>query len=197
MVAEIRYYSRTKSSSDLWETPAYFYALLNNEFQFTLDPCCEAITAKTEKYFTKSEDGLRQDWQGETVFVNPPFSEGEVWARKCYKEGQKEQTKVVMIYPPRTGTEYWHNYIMKAKEIRLCVGRVNFLLNGKPTDNANFPLCIIIFENHENKFPLLRDFHHKEYKKPFEYGQSQEEFKMRNERKFNRKITEFVEEAES
>ena len=50
------------------------------------------------------------------------------WSKKCSEEGV--HTTVVMILPPRTDTEYWHKYIMKADEIRLCKGRVNFLQNG-------------------------------------------------------------------
>jgi len=33
-----------------------------------------------------------------------------------------------MILPSRTDTYYWHKWIMKAHEIRLCKGRVNFLI---------------------------------------------------------------------
>ena len=88
---------------------------MNEEFKFTLDPCSTKENAKCKKYFTKEQDGLKQDWKGERVFVNPPFSQvndkkdRKGWVWKCYEEGIKENTLVVLILPPRTDTKYWHN----------------------------------------------------------------------------------------
>lgn len=162
-------YSRTEKSMDSWETPDYFFKLLDNQFNFTLDPCATPGNTKCKKYFTKKQDGLKQDWQGEKVFVNPPFSQindkkdRKGWVWKCYNEGIKENTLVVMILPPRTDTKYWHNYIMKANEIWFCKGRVNFLKNGKkPKKGATFPLAIVIFESENHNFPSIKYFYHKE-----------------------------------
>lgn len=47
-----------------WETPPDFFAELDKEFHFTLDPCCEPETAKCAKYYTKETDGLSQSWGG-------------------------------------------------------------------------------------------------------------------------------------
>lgn len=61
------------SKSELWATPQTFFDKLNEEFHFTLDPCATAENAKCERYFTAQEDGLSQDWGGQTVFCNPPY----------------------------------------------------------------------------------------------------------------------------
>ena len=69
-----------------WETPQEFFNQLNEEFNFTLDPCCTDENAKCEKHFTKEQDGLAQDWTGETVYCNPPYGrEMPKWIRKCYE----------------------------------------------------------------------------------------------------------------
>ena len=47
-----------------WETPPDFFAELDKEFHFTLDPCAEPETAKCSMYYTKDDDGLAQDWGG-------------------------------------------------------------------------------------------------------------------------------------
>jgi len=60
------------SKTDLWATPQGFFDALNTEFQFTLDPCANEGNAKCEKFFTEEQDGLKQDWDGEKVFCNPP-----------------------------------------------------------------------------------------------------------------------------
>lgn len=163
-------YSRTEKTSDLWQTPKYFFNLLDNKFHFTLDPCTDKNNwLGTNKFYTKKDDGLKQDWKGEQVFVNPPFSQVEDkkirkgWAWKCYNEGIKENTFVVLILPSRTDTKYFHDYIMKANEIWFCKGRVNFLLNGKKPDNgATFPLAIIIFEKFNSGYPVIKPFYHRE-----------------------------------
>jgi len=154
-------YSRTKNTVDNWETPQYFFDLLDNEFHFTLDPCASILNHKCEKFYTKEADGLTKNWMNEIVFVNPPFKNISEWCYKCYTEGLKNNTIVVMIIPSRTDTKYWHDFIMFAKEIRFCKGRVNFLKNGiKPKGGSNFPLCVVIF-NGSHDYPKISSFFHK------------------------------------
>ena len=62
------------TGKDDWETPQQFFDKLNDEFHFTLDACATPKTAKCQKFYTKSENGLTKDWQGEVVFCNPPYS---------------------------------------------------------------------------------------------------------------------------
>lgn len=64
----------TSTGKDDWETPAWLFKQLNAEFHFTLDPCCTHETAKCSKHYTPEENGLIQDWGGEIVFCNPPYS---------------------------------------------------------------------------------------------------------------------------
>lgn len=53
------------SGKDNWETPQDLFKSLNDEFHFTLDPCCTKETAKCRKFYTQEEDGLKQNWGGE------------------------------------------------------------------------------------------------------------------------------------
>ena len=132
------------SKTDEWETPQDFFDELDREFNFTLDPCATPQNAKCKKYYTKTEDGLKQDWQGETVFCNPPY--GKViknWVKKCYEESRKPNTTVVMLIPARTDTTYFHEYIYKkAKEIRFVRGRLKF---GNSKNSAPFPSMVVVF----------------------------------------------------
>lgn len=50
--------------NDEWGTPQDIFDKLNEEFNFTLDPCATEENAKCEKYYTKEDDGLHISWGG-------------------------------------------------------------------------------------------------------------------------------------
>jgi len=133
------------SKSMEWETPQDFFDRLNWRFgPFDLDPCATRESAKCDTFYTKDDDGLSQDWGGKTVFVNPPYGRGiHKWIRKAYEESRKEETRVVMLIPARPDTRYWHDYVMKAKEIHLVRGRLKF---GTSANAAPFPSAVVVFD---------------------------------------------------
>ena len=132
------------SETDLWATPQNFFDELNKEFRFTLDPCSNHENRKCDKYYTIEDNGLLQDWQGETVFCNPPYGKPmKDWVRKCYEESLKPNTLVVMLIPARTDTSYFHQYIYnKARDIRFIKGRLKF---GDAVNAAPFPSMLVVF----------------------------------------------------
>ena len=134
------------SSSGEWATPQDFFEKLNWRFgPFDLDPCATPYNTKCANFYTEVEDGLTKDWGGHIVFVNPPYGRGiEQWIVKGYQESQKQDTRVVMLIPARTDTKYWHDYVMKAKEIHFIKGRLTF---GDAKNAAPFPSAVIVFEN--------------------------------------------------
>ena len=114
-----------------WATPKSLYDILNKEFNFNFDPCP----------VNPSFNGLLVDWGGRS-FVNPPYSrEIGKWIKKGYEEYLKGKI-VVFLIPSRTDTRYFHDFIMKATEIRFIKGRLCFDDCGSP---APFPSCIAIF----------------------------------------------------
>ena len=124
-----------------WETPQDFYDNLDEEFHFTLDPCASHDSHKCEKYYTIEDDGLSKSWEGETVFMNPPY--GRVighWMKKAREESLKPNTRVVCLVPARTDTRWFHDNCMDA-ELRFIKGRIRF--SGK--DPAPFPSMIVVF----------------------------------------------------
>lgn len=131
-----------QSKNDEWSTPVDLFAKLDAEFDFDLDPCATAGNRKCNKYFTKEVDGLKQDWDGCRVFCNPPYSEIDKWVEKCYREGIKDNTIVVLLIPSRTDTRYFHNFILHRAEVRFIKGRLKF---GNAKNVAPFPSMIVIF----------------------------------------------------
>lgn len=136
------------SSKDMtWETPQEFFDELNEEFNFTLDPCATHETAKCEEYFTRFDDGLLRSWEGHTVFCNPPYGrEIGKWVRKAFLESLDPHTTVVMLIPARTDTRYFHEYIYRKAEVRFIKGRLKFKVNGQSVGSAPFPSMVVVFK---------------------------------------------------
>ena len=136
------------SKTDNWSTPQEFFEELNKEFDFTLDPCADDNNHKCEKYFTKEQDGLSQDWGGqERIFCNPPYGrEIGSWVRRCYLTNRTQGNLIVMLLPARTDTRWFHDYIYKKKnvEIRFVKGRLKF---GGCKNSAPFPSMVVVFRN--------------------------------------------------
>ena len=130
------------SQSDEWETPQGLYDELHAEFGFGLDPCATKETAKCEAWYSKEQDGLKQEWGG-VLFVNPPYSQIKHWVAKA---ANSTKAIIVMLIPARTDTRWFHEFIYhnNKAEIRFIKGRLKFS-NSK--NSAPFPSMIIIFRN--------------------------------------------------
>ena len=131
------------SDSDEWNTPIDLYTELDKRFGFTLDPCSTKENHLCKKYYTKDDNGLSKTWKGETVFVNPPYSNIKKWVEKSYYEHEKNGTTVVMLIPSRTDTRYFHEFIYHKAEIEFIKGRLHFS-NSK--NSAPFPSMIVIYD---------------------------------------------------
>lgn len=143
------------SETDVWSTPIEFFNELDNEFNFTLDPCANHENAKCPVYFTKEQDGLKQNWGGFTVFCNPPY--GRVigdWVKKAYEESKKPNTTIVMLIPARTDTKYFHDFIYHKAEIRFIRGRLKF---GDAKNSAPFPSMVVIFRSQLPTIPNQKE----------------------------------------
>lgn len=118
------------SVSDEWATPAETYAALDAEFGFADDACPLAGEA----------NGLMREWKS-PCFVNPPYSDILPWMEKAKLEADAGKT-VVLLVPSRTCTRWWHEYAMKATEIRFIRGRLKF---GGAKTGAPFPSAVVVF----------------------------------------------------
>jgi site-specific DNA-methyltransferase (adenine-specific) len=147
-----------RSGSDNWSTPPEFLRWLEKELgvDFDLDPCASAMNRKCEKFFTEKDDGLKQSWDADHVFVNPPYSNISAWVEKAIKElvaKANVKSTVAMLIPARVDTAYWHDLIgVYADEVWLLRGRIKFLWypdQSQPEsitkNSATFPSAVIVF----------------------------------------------------
>ncbi len=118
-----------------WKTPSKVYEELDKEFHFDFDPCPPL------KKITWEDHGLAIEW-GQCNFVNPPYSDIKRCVCKAYREYLKGKT-VVMLIPSRTDTIWWHDFVMRASEIRFIKGRLKF---NDEKNSAPFPSAIVVFK---------------------------------------------------
>jgi phage N-6-adenine-methyltransferase len=123
-----------------WATPPEIFEPLHAEFGFTLDACATAHNAKLPRFFTEQQDGLAQSWEGERVFMNPPYGrEIYPWTRKARDSG----TLVVGLLPASCDLKWWHEDVVDCAEVRYIRGRVRFL-NGGPYRSSGFFASVIV-----------------------------------------------------
>lgn len=149
------------NKNDEWETPKKLYRKLDQEFNFELDACASNLNHKCDKYFTKEDNALIQNWKAKSVFCNPPYSEIGAFVKKSYCECKKGNAEtVVLLCFSKTETKWFHKYILGKAEIRFIKGRVAFELNGQSGKQAPFGTMIVIWRKEQlaNEPDLMKFF---------------------------------------
>lgn len=96
-------------------TPRDFYAWLDEAFGFTVDLAAHEHNHKHVRYFSPKHDSLRQSWEGETGFLNPPYGRGiGRWLEKARAAALFERAIIVQVLPARVGTDWWRTFVMSA-----------------------------------------------------------------------------------
>lgn len=128
------------SATDLWSTPQDTFDALHAEFGFTTDVCALPENAKCLHFYTREQDGLKQQWLG-VCWMNPPYGRTiGAWIRKAYESALGGVT-VVCLVPARTDTAWWHDYCQRG-EVRFIRGRLKF---GGCENSAPFPSAVVVF----------------------------------------------------
>ena len=120
LLTELNMKNRNLDHKDDWATPPEVFVKLNEEFDFTFDPC--PYQHDIEKW-----DGLNVEW-GERNFINPPYSRKlkDAFVKKAISESKKGKL-CVMLLPVSTSTKLFHDEILpNQKEIRFFKGRIKF-----------------------------------------------------------------------
>lgn len=129
-----------------WATPKPFFDMLNREFNFTVDVCALEDTAKVSRFFTPEIDGLKQNWEDEVFFMNPPYGRGQdvySWVKKAYESARAGGTGVCLL-PLSGDTKWYHDFVMRSNEIRFVKDRIWFELNGTAA-RANHASIVVVF----------------------------------------------------
>lgn len=135
-------------------TPEVF-GPLHERFRFTVDAAALPHNAKLPRFWTLEQDGLAQDWSGERVWCNPPYSSIEPWVAKASGAGAD---LVVMLLPAnRTEQGWWHRHVEPRRDtpggvrVEFLPGRMRFIKAGAtevgPNERPPFGVCLLIWES--------------------------------------------------
>jgi phage N-6-adenine-methyltransferase len=129
-----------------WQTPPEVFDPLHAEFDFTLDPCATAESAKVPTFFTEEGNGLSKSWAGHRVFMNPPYGrEVYAWTRKARTEAEGGAL-VVGLLPASTDLKWWHDDVVgHAAELRWIRGRVRFITDGPYRASGFFASVVVVW----------------------------------------------------
>jgi len=110
--------------SDCWQTPQWLFKELDREFDFDVDLCATAENSKCDIYGTDylcdeyisktysrifSRHTIGRDWlEGETCFMNPPYSNPRPFIEKAWEDSKR--CKIVCLVKCDPSTKWWATF---------------------------------------------------------------------------------------
>lgn len=146
------------SQSQSWGTPAKYVRAVKTVFggYIALDPCSNEhsiVNAETE-FSLPRHDGLKEEWNFETIYVNPPYGADRErgttiknWLAKCAKTRKKYQSQILALVPVATNTSHWKQSVFgQANAICFLYDtRLRFLESGKDIGKGAPMACAMIY----------------------------------------------------
>lgn len=115
-----------------WYTPDEFLGAARDVLgEFDLDPASSVAAqekVRAERYFTKADDGLAQEWHGR-VWLNPPYAQPDIarFASKMVAERLSGRaTAAIVLTHNYTDTAWFHELAGAADAICFTRGRIRF-----------------------------------------------------------------------
>jgi phage N-6-adenine-methyltransferase len=135
-------------------TAADDFAWFNQIGPFTLDVAAAPHNAKCARYFTVSDDGLRQSWAGECVWCNPPYSNIGAWMAKAWHEYPQTHGIAMLLPANRTEQGWWQRWVEPHRDregsplrVAFLPGRMRFIRPGRteigPNERPPFGCCLL------------------------------------------------------
>lgn len=121
-------------------TPAWLFEAMGVRFDVDVAaPFGGVPYIPVDRMFTKTEDGLAQDWAGLSVWCNPPYSDATAWARKFLAE--VSEGCLLVTFSNGSG---WQTQLM-AKAQRIWVpdpGSIEFGLPSGMVEGIRWPVWL-------------------------------------------------------
>lgn len=97
-------------------------------------------------------DGLMEDWIGDLVFMNPPFSSMLKWLRRADQQWTAGNAKtIVSLVPARIDSNWFHDHLRIQAAIYMMRGRLRFLTEKGVGNQAPFSLMVVVWGSTEQQ----------------------------------------------
>ena len=158
------------TQSQSWCTPPKYVNAIKLFWNgsIKLDPCSNDYSiVKAETEFRLPEnDGLKEEWNYETIYVNPPYGSDKErgttiknWLAKCCMANKQYDSEVIALIPVATNTGHWKQFVF-GKATAICFlydTRLRFLVDGLDGGKGAPMACCLVywgkrFEDFQNVF---------------------------------------------
>ncbi|TSA25561.1 N-6 DNA methylase [bacterium] len=146
------------SQSQSWGTPQKYVKAIKRFFGgiIDLDPCSNeySIVHANTEFILPQNDGLREDWNYPTIYMNPPYGADRErgttirnWLEKCVLTHQKYGSEILALIPVATNTGHWKKCIFgQARAVCFLYDtRLKFLENGSGSGKGAPMACAMIY----------------------------------------------------
>lgn len=142
--------------------PKYIKPVTDFFVKIYLDPCSNSYSLVNAQvnFIYPDKDGLKEEWNYPTIFVNPPYgrnSENKTsiynWIQKGLEANQKYQSEIIYLIPVATNTKHFKDLIFKhfTSICFLADTRLKFYNQGKEDVKGAPMSCCLIYIGKRNK----------------------------------------------
>jgi len=157
---------RVNTLSQSWCTPPKYVNAIRSFWNgvIELDPCSNeySIVGATVEYMLPEKDGLAQEWNARTIYVNPPYGADRErgttiknWLAKCSQAHIDFGSEVIALIPVAPNTAHWKKYIF-GQATSICFlydTRLRFLERGLDVGKgAPMACCLVYWGNDNDRF---------------------------------------------
>lgn len=148
----------TSNNSDEHYTPKEIVDAVLECFggKIDLDPCSnsrESPNVPAINHFTKTDDGLKQDWRSQAVYVNPPYSQVRLWVQKGIQEYLDGRADEIILLVKADTTTKWFKLIWDLAPVVCFVDhRLCFLNESNNGNGATFPSAVAYVGSNLERF---------------------------------------------
>lgn len=147
-----------------WNTPPKYVQLISKFFDgnIDLDPCSNSgsLVEASIKYILP-QDGLKEPWDYNTIFINPPYGRDKQrrtsiynWISKSVDSYLKNKNHILLLIPVATNTRHFKELIFKHAS-NICFledTRLKFWSDGKEDKKGAPMACCIVYFGCKNNF---------------------------------------------
>ncbi len=110
-----------------YSTPDEFIAAVKSKLgieEFCVDLAASQDNTKARMYFSERDNALVHPWWQFTrwAWLNPPFANIALWAKKCSESG----IKIAFLVPAAVGSNWFRDYVDGKALVLLLNGRLSF-----------------------------------------------------------------------